>query len=104
MPTFDDVRRIGGAFPEVVEAPSYRGMPALKVRKMPFCRLWSESEHQRDGVHGTQVLVVFCDLEQKDLLNRRLGRCLVQHTPLRRASGHVGPPTGHHTRPSHRGA
>jgi hypothetical protein len=68
MPTFDDVRRIGAAFPGVVEAPSYHGSPALKVGKRPFCRLWSDREHERDGVSGSQVLVVFCDLEEKDAL------------------------------------
>lgn len=68
MPTFDDVRRLAARLPEVEEAPSYHGMPALKVRGKPFCRLWSEREHDRDGVHGTEVLVVFCDLEEKDAL------------------------------------
>jgi len=68
MPTFDDVRRIGAAFPGGVEAPSYHGSPALKVGKRPFCRLWSDREHERDGVSGSQVLVVFCDLEEKDPL------------------------------------
>lgn len=68
MPTFDDVRRIGGAFPQVTEAPSYHGSPALKIGKRPFCRLWSDREHDRDGVSGTQVLVVFCDLDEKDAL------------------------------------
>lgn len=68
MPTFDDVRRIAAAFPDVVEAASYHRSPALKVGKRPFCRLWSQSEHRRDGVAGTQVLVVFCDPEEKDVL------------------------------------
>lgn len=68
MATFDDVRRIGRRLPEVAEAPSYRGMPALKVRGKPFCRLWSDTEHHRDGVHGSAVLVVFCDIDEKDAL------------------------------------
>lgn len=48
--------------------PSYRGMPALKVRGKPFCRLWSENEHRRDGVHDSAVVVLFCDVEEKDAL------------------------------------
>jgi hypothetical protein len=68
MPTFDDVQRIGGALPQVVETPSCHGSPALKVAKRPFCRLWSEREHDRDGVSGGEVLVVFCDLAEKEAL------------------------------------
>lgn len=68
MATFEDVRSIAGAWPEVAEAPSYRGMPALKVRGKPFCRQWAASEHRRDGVEGTEVLVVFCDAEEKEVL------------------------------------
>jgi 3-methyladenine DNA glycosylase AlkD len=68
MATWDDVRRIGMRFPGVQEAPSYHGMPALKAGGKPFCRLWSASEHDRDGVHGTEVAVVFCALEEKDAL------------------------------------
>lgn len=68
MADFDDVRRLGTRLPEVVEAASYRGSPALKVRTRPFCRLWAPSEHERDDVHDGQVLVVFCDPEEKDAL------------------------------------
>ena len=68
MPTFDDVRRLAARLPEAEEAPSYRGMPALKVRGKPFCRLWSPAEHERDGVQGTEVLVVFCDADEKEAL------------------------------------
>jgi hypothetical protein len=68
MATWDDVRAIGLAFPEVEEAPSYDGTPALKVRGRPFCRLWGPREYARDGVHDTEVLVVFCDLEAKEAL------------------------------------
>jgi hypothetical protein len=74
--TFEDVRRLGGRFPEAEEAPSYRGMPALKVRGKPFCRLWSPTEHDRDGVHGTEVLVVFCDADEKDVLIEASGGAL----------------------------
>ena len=68
MATFDDVRRLGQRLPDAHEGPSYRGMPALKVRGKPFCRLWSDNEHERDDVHGSEVLVVFCDIEEKDAL------------------------------------
>lgn len=76
MPTFDDVRRIGATFPGVFEAPSYHGSPALKVGKRPFCRLWSDREHERDEVFGSQVLVVFCDLDEKDALIEASGGAL----------------------------
>lgn len=76
MATFDDVRRLGSALPEVVEAPSYHGTPALKVRGKPFCRLWSEREHLRDDVHDSAVVVVFCDLEEKDILIETAGGAL----------------------------
>ncbi len=54
-------------FPEVTESTFY-GTPALKVRSKGFCRMWSEREHDRDDVHDTEVLVVFCDVDAKELL------------------------------------
>lgn len=30
--------------------------------------MWSEREHQRDGIEGTEVLVVMCDVHEKDVL------------------------------------
>lgn len=50
------------------EAPSYHGSPALKVGKRTVCRLGSDTENDRNGVCGTQVLVVFCDPDEKDAL------------------------------------
>jgi hypothetical protein len=70
MATFADVRRLGGRFPGVEEGTSY-GTPALKVGGKAFCRTWRPSEHARDGVHGTEVLVVFCDMDEKELLIER---------------------------------
>jgi hypothetical protein len=67
MATFEDVKRLGFGLPEVTES-TYYGTPALKVRGKAFCRMWSEREHDRDGVHDTEVLVVFCDLEEKQAL------------------------------------
>ena len=67
MATFDDVRRLGMALPEMTESTSY-GTPALKVRKKLVCRMWSEREYKRDVVHDTEVLVLFCELEMKQVL------------------------------------
>ena len=67
MATFDDVRRLGIRLPEVTESTFY-GTPALKVRGKGFCRMWSEREYNRDDVHDTEVLVVFCEPEMKDVL------------------------------------
>ena len=67
MATFEDVRRLGGELPEVAESTSY-GTPALKVRKKLVCRMWGEREHNRDSVHDTEVMVVFCELEMKSVL------------------------------------
>lgn len=67
MATFDDVRRLGMALPEMAESTSY-GTPALKVRKKLVCRMWSEREYNRDSVLDTEVLVVFCELDMKQAL------------------------------------
>ena len=67
MATFDDVRRLGMALPEMAESTSY-GTPALKVRKKLVCRMWSEREYNRDSVLDTEVLVVFCELDMKQVL------------------------------------
>jgi hypothetical protein len=75
MATFDDVRRLTADLPEVTESTSF-GTPALAVRGKSFCRLWSAREHARDGVHDTEVLVVFCDLEEKPALIESSGGML----------------------------
>mgnify|MGYP001817538785 CR=1 FL=1 len=68
MASWDDVVRIGLALPEVVVDDWY-GTPALKVRTKGFARMWSDREHSRDGVdRATPVLVVMCDVEEKDAL------------------------------------
>ena len=67
MVTFEDVRRLGVRLPEVAEATWY-GTPGLKVRNKGFCRMWGEREHRRDGVHDTEVLVLFCEPEMKPVL------------------------------------
>ncbi|MDE0653960.1 MAG: MmcQ/YjbR family DNA-binding protein [bacterium] len=67
MATFEDVCRLGTRLPEVTEGTFY-GTAALKVRGKGFCRMWSEREYNRDGVHDTEVLVVFCEPEAKSTL------------------------------------
>ena len=67
MATFEDVRRLAAELPEVTETTSY-GTPAMAVRKKSFCRLWGEREHRRDGVDDSEVLVVFCDADEKGAL------------------------------------
>lgn len=67
MATFDDVRQLGMRLPEVTEGTFY-GTAALKVRGKGFCRMWSEREYNRDSVHDTEVLVVFCEPEAKEAL------------------------------------
>jgi hypothetical protein len=64
MATFDDVERLTSGLPEVTVSTSY-GTPALKVRGKLFCRLWGERDFHKSDVSGTDVLVVFCELEEK---------------------------------------
>lgn len=65
--TFDDCVRLTADLPQVAVSTSY-GTPSLKVKGKSFCRMWSEREHDRDDVHDTEVLVVFCEAEEKDAL------------------------------------
>jgi hypothetical protein len=65
--TFEDAKELVGHLPEVTESTSY-GTPSLKVRGKSFCRLWGEREYERYGVFDTEVLVVFCDVDEKALL------------------------------------
>ncbi len=69
MATWDDVTRIALDLPEVSIDPWY-GSPALKVRSKGFARMWTDREYTRDGVDRaeTEVLVVMCDLTEKDAL------------------------------------
>jgi hypothetical protein len=64
---FEDAKELVGHLPEVTESTSY-GTPSLKVRGKSFCRLWGEREYQRYEVFDTEVLVVFCDVDEKPLL------------------------------------
>jgi hypothetical protein len=65
--TFDDVVRLCADLPDVTESLSY-GTPALKVRGKSFCRLWGERDDRKADVPESDVLVVFCDLANKELL------------------------------------
>lgn len=67
MVTFADAKVLVAHLPEVSESTSY-GTPALKVRGKSFCRLWGEREYDRNDVHDTEVLVVFCALDEKPFL------------------------------------
>jgi len=67
MATFEDVKVLAEHLPEVTASTSY-GTPSLKVRGKSFCRLWGEREYERYDVHDTEVLVVFCEVEEKGLL------------------------------------
>lgn len=53
--------------PDVEVSTSY-GTPALKVREKSFCRLWGPDENERKGPVPGEVLVVFCDLDEKPML------------------------------------
>ena len=85
MATFDDVRRLAGELPGVTETTSY-GTPAMAVRKKSFCRMWGEREHRRDGVSDSEVLVVFCDPDEKEALIEGSGGVLFS-TPHYEGSG-----------------
>jgi hypothetical protein len=65
--TFDDIKGLVAHLREVEESTSY-GTPSLKVRGKSFCRMWGEREYDRYGVDDTEVLVVFCELDEKPLL------------------------------------
>ena len=67
MATFDDVIRLTAHLPEVTVSTSY-ATPALKVRGTTFCRLWGDRDQKKADAGGADVLVVFCDIEEKQFL------------------------------------
>ncbi len=67
MATWDDVVAATADLPGIEQSTSY-GTPALKTKGKLVCRLWSDREHARDDVHDTEVLVVFCELDEKPML------------------------------------
>ncbi len=72
---FSDVVRIGARLPEVEVSTSY-GTPALKVKGKSFCRTWGPDENERKGPVPGEVLVVFCDVDEKPLLIESSGGVL----------------------------
>lgn len=67
MASFEDAVAMTADWPGVSQENWY-GTPGLKVGGKGFCRLWGEREHKRDDVHDTAVLVVMCDVDEKDAL------------------------------------
>ncbi len=67
MATFDDVIRLTAHLPEVTVSTSF-ATPALKVHGKSFCRLWGDRDHKKADVNGAEVLVVFCDIDEKQFL------------------------------------
>jgi hypothetical protein len=65
--TFDDVVRLSAHLPEVTVSTSY-ATPALKVRNKAFCRLWGERDYSKSDVRYAEVLVVFCEIDEKEFL------------------------------------
>jgi hypothetical protein len=75
MSTFEDVKALAAHLPEVTESTSY-GTPALKVRGKGFCRMWGAREYERYAVDDSEVLVVFCEVEEKPFLIEMSGGSL----------------------------
>ncbi|MGA2969133.1 MAG: MmcQ/YjbR family DNA-binding protein [Acidimicrobiales bacterium] len=67
MATFDDVIRLTAHLPDVTVSTSY-GTPALKVRQKGFCRLWGDRDRSKADLGEDEVLVVFCELDEKEFL------------------------------------
>ena len=67
MATFDDVVRLTDHLPGVTVSTPF-ATPALKVRGKAFCRLWGERDLKKSDVAHGDVLVVFCDLDEKQFL------------------------------------
>jgi hypothetical protein len=67
MATFEDVVRISSQWSDVNVSTSY-ATPALKVKGKTFCRLWGERDRSKSGGDEGEVLVVFCELDEKEFL------------------------------------
>jgi len=80
---FDDVMRLGSRWPEVTVSTSY-GTPALKVRGKTFCRMWGPRDVSKADVGAGDVLVVFCELDEKQFLLAESDRLGLHGAPLRR--------------------
>jgi hypothetical protein len=75
MTMFKDVKAAAAHLPEVTESTSY-GTPSLKVRGKSFCRMWGAREYERYALVDTEVLVVFCEVEEKPFLIETSGGSL----------------------------
>jgi len=67
MATFDDVVRLASEWPDVTVSTSY-ATPALKVSGKMFCRLWGERDFAKSDVHDSDVVVVYCEPDEKQFL------------------------------------
>jgi hypothetical protein len=67
MVTFEDGTGLVPHLPEVTESTSY-GTPSLTVLDRSFCRTWGERGYDRFDVHDSEVLVVFCEFDEKPFL------------------------------------
>ena len=67
MASFDDVVRLCANLPSVTVSTSY-GTPALKVKDKSFCRLWGPRNASRADVGDAEILVVFCEPDEKKFL------------------------------------
>lgn len=67
MATFNEIIEMTAHLPEVTISTSY-GTSALKVRNKMFCRLWGERDHHKSRVADGDVLVLYCDLDEKEFL------------------------------------
>lgn len=65
--TYEDIVALTAAWPGVTPGQFY-GTPGLKVGTKGFCRMWSDREYVRDGIGGSEILVVMCDVDEKPLL------------------------------------
>ncbi len=74
--TFDDVRKIALAWPEVEDGTSY-GTPALKVRKKLLARMWEDME---------TLVMLGVPQDERDDADREPAEDILLHRSLSRLS------------------
>ena len=71
MASYDNIVALTADWPGVTTG-SWYGTPGLKVGGKGFCRMWSDREYERseapDGPRESEVLVVLCDVDEKEAL------------------------------------
>jgi len=67
MPSYDDAVTMTAGWPGVT-ADTWYGTPGLKAGGKGFARMWADREYRRDDVDDTEVLVVMCDVDEKQSL------------------------------------